>query len=215
MSENVNLYGFSEKKPLEDEPLKLKICIPNVANIKHVSNSKRPLGGEQRKVIGEELQNTESFLMRKELVNKTMAFGEKIPPHVYSTEVLRKAKQNYGDKSLGIEVNDPINSLIELKYLMPYAGSIHIICADPFIVHYWSPEQKLVFNESCKSKINNCRLCIDATGQLVKKISRTSQGNNGVFQTPVSQMLSETQDMSTISYLLAKSVDKKWSKITT
>jgi len=105
-----------------------------------------------------------------------MAFGNKIPPHVYSTEVLRKAKQNYRDKSLGIEINDPIKSLIELKYLMPYAGYIHLISAAPFIVHYWSPEQQLVFNESCKSKVNNCRLCIDATGQLVKKISRTSQG---------------------------------------
>lgn len=73
----------------------------------------------------------------------------------------------------------------------------------------------MVFNEPCKSKVNNCRLCIDATGQLVKKITRTSQGlksshiflyaailHNGLFQTPVSQMLSETQDMSTIPYWL-------------
>lgn len=211
----INIYGFAKEKPLEDDPLKLKIYIPNSKNIEHTYNFKRPLRGEQRKIKGKELQNTEGYLMQKELVNKSMAFGEKIPPHVYSTEVLRKAKQNYRDKSLGIEMKDPIKSLIELKYLMPYAGSIHLISADPFIIHYWSPEQQLVFNEACKSKVNNCRLCIDATGQLVKKITRTSQGlksshiflyaavlHNGLFQTPVSQMLSEAQDMSTISYWL-------------
>jgi len=209
------VISFAEKKHLENEPLKLKISIPNYENIDHTFNCKRPLKGEQRKTKGKELQKTEGYLMQKELVNRTMAFGDKIPPHVFSTEVLRKAKQNYRDKSLGIEVNDPIKSLIELKYLMPYAGSIHLISADQFIVHYWSPEQQLVFNDSCKSKVNNCRLCIDATGQLVKKITRTSQGfksshiflyaavlHNGLFQTPVSQMLSEAQDMSTISYWL-------------
>lgn len=109
--------GFTEKKPLEDEPLKLKIRIPNSADIEHASNSKCSLE-EQQRVIGKELQNTQGQLLRKELVNKTMAFGEKNPPHVYSTEVLKNSKQNYRDKSLEIELNDPIKSLIELKYLM-------------------------------------------------------------------------------------------------
>lgn len=58
---------------------------------------------------------------------------------------------------------------------MPYAGSIRLIGADLFIVHYWSPKQLIVYNDACKSKINNCRLCIDAIDQLVKKIIRTSQ----------------------------------------
>lgn len=74
--------------------------------------------------------------MQKEQVNKTMGFGERIPPHVRSTEVQRKAKQNYRDKNLEIEINDPIKSLIELKHLMPYAEFIHLISAEPFIVHY-------------------------------------------------------------------------------
>lgn len=89
--------------------------------------------------------------------------------------MLRKAKQDYRDKILGIELRNPITSLIELNHTMPYAGSIRLIGADPFIVHYWSPEQLIVYNEACKSKINNCRLCIDATGQLIKKTIRTSQ----------------------------------------
>lgn len=56
-----------KKKPLEDEPLKL--CIPNFSeNVEHVYNCKRPLRGEQRKAIGKELQNTEGYLMQKELV---------------------------------------------------------------------------------------------------------------------------------------------------
>lgn len=92
-----NIYGFAEKKSLEDEPLKIKLVIPYSENIDHTCKCKRHLSGEKRKSIGKELQNTESYLWQKEQVDKTIVFGEKIPPHVYSTEVLRKAKQDYRD----------------------------------------------------------------------------------------------------------------------
>lgn len=187
-------------------------------NVTHNCNYKRNLSGEKRKIIGKELQNTEGYIWQKEQINKTIDFGDKIPPHIYSTEVLRKTKQNFEERNLGIHLKDPLMSLIsliELKHTMPYAGSIHFISADPFIVHYWSPNQSLVYNDASKSKINNCRLCIDATGQLVKKIKRTSQHfksahiflysavlHNGLSQTPVCQMVSEAQDMPSILYWL-------------
>lgn len=95
-----NIHLVTKKKPLEDEPLKLKIFIPFSKDIKHLSEHKRHLNGEKRKLVGEELQNTEGYLWKKEQVRKTVLFGENIPPHVYLTHVLRKAKQNYKDKNL-------------------------------------------------------------------------------------------------------------------
>lgn len=106
-------------------------------------------------------------------------------------------------------------SLLELMHTMPYAGSIHLVCGKPFMVHYWSPAQLLLYNDACRSKTNNCRLCIDATGSIIKKITRTTQNlksahiflytavlHDGLIQTSICQMVSEAQDLSTISYWL-------------
>jgi len=58
--------------------------------------------------------------------------------------------------------------------MTPYAGSIHLISANPFMVHYWSPHQMTVYKETLKLSKSRLRLCIDATGGLVKKIKRTT-----------------------------------------
>jgi len=131
--------------------------------------------------------------------------------------VLRKAKQTYRDSKLGISIKHPIISLVELKHTTPFAGCIHLISADPFIVHYWTPTQMVVYKDACKSHNKNSRLCIDATGSVVKKIFRTSQAlksahiflyvavlHNGTLQLPISQMLSESQDTPTITFWLSQ-----------
>lgn len=95
--------------------------------------------------------------------------------------------------------------------------SIHLISADPFMVHYWSPYQMAVYKETLKLSKNRLRLCIDATGGLVKKIKRTTQDvtsahiflyvivlHDGIIQVPVCQMLSEIQDIPSISYWLSE-----------
>lgn len=66
-----------KKRPLEDEPLKIKLIIPYSENIDHACKCKMHLSGEKRMITGKELQNTESYLWQKEQVNTTIAFGEK------------------------------------------------------------------------------------------------------------------------------------------
>jgi len=91
-------------------------------------------------------------------------------------------------------------SLIELSHTQ-YAGSIHTVCAKPFIVHYWTPCQLVVYKSIKKTYV---RLSIDATGSIVKKIKRSTQTilsshiflyetvvSNGAYQTSVTQMISE------------------------
>lgn len=109
-------------------------------------------------------------------------------------------------------------SLVELKHTMPFAGSIHLVSADPFIVHYWTLTQILVYKDACTGdRKKSSRLCIDATGNIVQKLFRTSQSiksahiflyvavlHNGTLQFPVSQMLSESQDTPTITYWLSQ-----------
>jgi len=102
-------------------------------------------------------------------ITKSLKFRDKIPTNVYNNNTLRKCKQQKKDEILHITNKCPIMSLIELKYSV-YSDSIHLIGADPLIVHYWTPYQLVVFKQLRKSYV---RLAIDATGNVVKKIKRT------------------------------------------
>lgn len=66
---------------------------------------------------------------------------------------------------------NPIESLVELKCNSRFSGSIHNIGMDPFLVHYWTGHQLIIYKEVCKKY---CRVSIDATGGIVKKIQRSS-----------------------------------------
>lgn len=106
---------------------------------------------------------------------------------------------------------------MEFKHNSTYSGSIHSIRIDPILVHYWSDHQIIIYKDARKEY---CRLSIDATGGLVKKIQRTSLNLSSAYiflyealisssfgQLPVTQMLSEKQDTLTIWNWLAQ-----WNK---
>lgn len=186
-------------------PLNVSIVIENM-DIALTHISKRPLNGEKRHDIGKELLHDCASNWRRNATN-TLKFGDNIPANLYNKDVLRKCKQSEKDIRLGITEKCPIMSLIELKH-SKYAGSIHLISADPFITHYWTPSQLVVYKNHRKSYV---RMAIDATGSIVKKIKRTKEGllsshiflyeaviSSGKFQVSVTQMLSEKQDTFTI-----------------
>lgn len=78
------------------------------------------------------------------------------------------------------------------------------------MVHYWSRHQIMIYKDA-----KNCRLSIDATGGLVKKISQTTLNISSAYiflyeavistsfgHLPVAQMLFEKQDTLTIMKLV-------------
>ncbi|KAF0752312.1 Uncharacterized protein FWK35_00010193 [Aphis craccivora] len=70
----------------------------------------------KRSKIGHQLQTKNAYM-----VNKKCKFGDKMPPNVYNTDVLRKAKQTFMDCKIGIKNKDVIQSIVQLKHIMPYA----------------------------------------------------------------------------------------------
>jgi len=170
-------------------------------NILHQHTSKRPLNGEKRHEVGMQLHAVQKCAgnWRRQAVS-SLRFGDKLPANVYNNTVLWKCKQSERDITLGITENCPIMSMIELSHTQ-YAGSIHTVCAKPFIVHYWTPCQLVVYMSIRKTYV---RLSIDATGRkIVKKIKRSTQNilsshiflyeavvSNGSYQTSVTQILS-------------------------
>jgi len=202
-----DLVGWSDAKPNEGEPLHITVSTVNTKGQEHQHTTKRPLKGIKRKNVGLELENNLACNWRRDNV-KDMVFGSYSPPNLYRLPTLRKLKQEMRNEKLGITKICPIQSLSEFKHSSRYAGSIHSIGFDPFFVHYWSTHQIAIYKDLTKSY---CKISIDATGSLVKKLKRTSLNllSSNIFlyeavassdfgHIAVTQMISENHDTLSI-----------------
>lgn len=204
------LFGWCYKKPENLEPLEVHILTKDTRGEERNHYSKRPLMGSKRLKIGEELATDIPANWRRKNT-KDMDFNCISPPNLYTNNVLSKAKQNYTDNLLKIPKKNVLESLVELKHTS-LAGNIHNIGCDPLCVHYWTNHQLLIYRDLHKEY---CRLSVDATGSLVKKLKRTSLNlisgdiflyeavvSQGFGHFPVSQMISERHDTITIYFWL-------------
>lgn len=207
-----NIYNM----PKPGENVVLNISTINTMNIKH--NKKRFLREPKRSAIGKDLVYDGSCNWRRRMADQSMDYGDAEPPNLYRSSVLRKTKQQYVDKTLGVEGNDPISSIISLKHEVKYNGSIHNIGCDPFFVHYWLPIQEHIYRQNHGKSWNT--ISVDATGSLVLPIIRTKNkipsAHIFLYQiitevdgqtVPLCQQLSEKQDMLSIYYWMANWVN--------
>ncbi|CAI6370090.1 unnamed protein product [Macrosiphum euphorbiae] len=205
-----NLFGWCSKKPKEFEPLEINISTKDTRGEELAHSSKRPLMGLKRQKIGKQLLTDIPANWRRQNTEE-MDFDCTSPPNLYKNNVLSKAKQEYTDKLLRLPKKNVLESLVELKHTS-LAGSIHNIGYDPLYVHYWTNHQILIYRDYNKEY---CRLALDATGSLVKKLKRTSINilsadiflyeaviSQGFGQFPVSQMISERHDTISITFWL-------------
>lgn len=185
-----------------------------IRELTHIT--KRQLKGDKRKQVGQQLSTDLASNWRRHNVSD-IEFGRISPPNLYRHEVLRITKQEFKDEALGIKIKCPINSLVEFKNNSQYSESIHHIAIDPLIVHYWTAHQLVIYKDLRKSY---CKVFIDATGGLVKKLKRSSLNlfsshlflyeavvNTHYGQIPITQMVSEKQSTITIFHWLAEWVN--------
>jgi len=126
--------------------------------------TKRPLKGNKRLAVGSDLDKDLACNWRRNNVTD-MDYGRISPPNLYNLHTLRKAKQEYRDKKLGIKYKCPIELLVEFKHNSRHSGSIYSIGVDPIFVHYWTNHQISIYKD-LNGSYN--KLSIDATGSLVK-----------------------------------------------
>jgi len=60
---------------------------------------KRPLKGTERAAVQKDLLHKKAIVWRREMT-KEMEYGDPEPSHLYTTDVLRKARQEGKDKEL-------------------------------------------------------------------------------------------------------------------
>jgi len=210
----VKFFGDINDEPKPEENVVINFYATDTTNVEHSDDKKRFLHFTKRQIVGEEVEKIGATNWRRKYADKTMEYGDKKPPTLFKTSVLRKAKQNVVDMDLGISKYSPIESLIELKHGAEHSNSIHTISCDKFFVHYWTPIQCHLYKEIRRNKWVTAS--IDATGSLILPLKRTSNMlssghiflyqiviNNGGQTVPIAQQLSEKQDTLSIYYWLA------------
>lgn len=139
------LFGWCEKEPIDGEPLIIKILAKDIRGEELTHTTKRPLKGEKREKVGKELSTDLASNWRRHNTSN-IEFGRLSSPNIYNSEVLRKTKQQFKDKTLGITETCPLKSLVEFKHNSQFSGSIHTIGIDPLLVHYWTTHQLFQIN---------------------------------------------------------------------
>jgi len=76
-----------------------------------------------------------------------MEYGRISPPNLYKIDILRKTKQEYRYRSHGVTTKVPVYSVIEFKHNSSLFGSFRGIRIDPFMVHYWTRHQIIIFKD--------------------------------------------------------------------
>lgn len=124
----INIYG-TEEPTLEG--INLIVSTYDTTDIIYVK--KRNLRGNRRKNVIKEISEKTTYTWRREKANGLMKFGDLGPAHLYSEEVLRKAKQQYREE-LGVSKEKDLILSIKLiiKYNLEFAGCIHEIGMNKF-----------------------------------------------------------------------------------
>ncbi|CAG4946287.1 unnamed protein product [Colias eurytheme] len=95
---------------LSDNGMAMHVSTIDTTGIVH--KKKRFLSGTERSAVVKELQADGVYVWRRENANQKMEFCDPEPAHLYTEDVLRKAKQLDNDKQLGlINVTNPIRSV--------------------------------------------------------------------------------------------------------
>ena len=143
-------------------------------------NLKRNLSGAARDLCVERQVKqcmTASTIQRLD-ADRLMQFGDHIPAHLPSTNVMRVAKSQELQK--GRLHKDPIVATAMAMHLVPYQGVIRSVHYDPLSVAYYSEAQLHVYKHFCK-QTGVPSLKIDASGNVVSSVSRASRGKSGVI----------------------------------
>jgi len=209
---NAIIYGSLHKKPQKSNDAIFECKITNFQP-NFIHSEKRQLKGYHREKIATELVDGRKCASewRREEAIRLMEIGDSVPPIIYNSIVLRKAKQQLLNKRLQLQTTDPVKNLQNAKH-STLRGTIRNIGYDPFYCFYWSEEQRVLYKNACKAK--DCFLAIDATGGIANKLLLpngkkaphlflyqcmciTSKGSFPAFQ-----MISAKQHASQISFFL-------------
>lgn len=212
-----NIECTMYKQPENDTDAIFHCNVGSICSAKHSNKKQRQLKGKRRIEVADKLiqQRKDAITFRREEAQRLKEFGDKNPPILPSSAVLRKAKEERLLKQHGLVFSNPVLNLLNSAKEGKYVGSIISISLFPFYCIYWTPEQLLLYTSRCK-KDPEAFLTLDATGGVVK---RESSQDSPIFlyqcvfvtkdgSVPVFQMVSADHRAMMIAFFLRNIIAK-------
>lgn len=132
---------------------------------------KRPVKGQKRRIIGQEMVSQGVMNWRKKHARECMRLGEQEPPNLYKANILKTVKKETLDEELNIyrSDKDDVTALLnKIKADTFYGNAIKDIGLNSFWVIYTMHFQKHVYKEFIRLNKSRAFVCVDATGGIVK-----------------------------------------------
>lgn len=211
------ITGILCRIPSNDTDVIFQCTVENICSSKHDSNKKRHLKGKKRALIADKMieQRKDAISFRREEAKRLKTFGDKDPPILPSSTVLRKAKEERLLQQHGLVFSNPVLNLLNNAKHSRYVGSIVNISLLPLFCIYWTTEQQLLYLTRHKSD-REAFLTLDATGGIIK---REASQDSPIFlyqcvfvnkdgSIPVFQMISSDHRAMIIAFFLRNIIAK-------
>lgn len=207
-------FSSCDSRPIDGESLEISVLTRNPVGRETQNLTKILLKDEKLINIEKYLKTYLSSNRRKENVIDLKVDQFSTSDDVQRKYILHTGKEDTVNTNIEIINVCPVQSLLEHKYNSNHSRSIHSISFDPFIAHFWSSNQLVIYKDISKKYR---KISIKVTSNLIKKLERTSLNllssdillyeiimNTGFGYIPVAQMLSEKYDTLTIFYWISK-----------
>lgn len=160
------LYGFVEKRPEKNEPVKFEFRLKGYSEEKHREERKsvKISRSQSQKIVN---SNKASVQLYRELASKDGQMFSRLRGRVPSANAIRCIRSR--NKQTQRLSSDVFQALLLLQTSATYTNTIHMIGNSPFFLIYGSPKQFQLYN-MYSQRNNETKISCDATGGLVRKL---------------------------------------------
>ncbi|CAF4833035.1 unnamed protein product [Pieris macdunnoughi] len=220
------IFGYVEENPGDYGDVIIKINCRDTRFEKH-EDCKRPLQGKRRDEMKKEVKEKGVKGSNLDAAQKLLQPGDTQCPVMSRANVLYQLKKESIEDNFDARPEDRknlVNALLSINETPIYQSSVITVCLKPFWVFYATPSQIHCFREYYRLHRKCSRICIDATGGVVKKFTDPINGRTSAIflysivinfdgtSLSVFQMLSEAHDADTITLWLRKWV-REWKDL--
>lgn len=172
---------------------------------------KRYIRGTARENFGKQLQTKSAHVIRADLADELMNYGDCEPSHLPKASTLREIKHQ---ATVANFLDVDLMKSLEILSVYDMEGEIPWIGYKPFFIHYSTKHQRTVYCTT--SDKEHARIEIDASGSIIQPITRIDKKKSGpIFlyiavlctrsgQTSVAQMLTERHSTGAIHFWLSQ-----------
>lgn len=211
-----SFFGFLEKEPEEGADVILKYYAKDTLRTEH-EDVKRQLKGSRRQTVADSVIAIGAMNTRKEMALNMMKPGDSVCPIIPKKGTLRQAKNEKLGAKYGTDNPPDISEagIIASMTQGQYSSCVVHVSEVPFFTFYNVPVQLQFYREFSRVHKGKVKLEIDATGSLMRSISRENSnirsGHIFLFSIvinykneiiAVNQMITESHTNELITYFL-------------